>query len=107
MNQRAVFYTVFAGCAMLGSARADQSTAAPVATRLSDSHLHSASVDQLNRAYLECDSSATHRMLDPGEAALCSMVHEALKQRAFGGDFARMLAWWKSARVAAATVPRR
>jgi hypothetical protein len=35
-------------------------------------------------------------LLGFGDAAACSRVHEELKQRGFGGDWGRMLAWWKS-----------
>jgi len=106
MDQRVIFYTVFVACAMLGAAQAGQATAASAATRPSHSQLDTATVDQLKRTYLECEKGATERMLDSGEAALCSMVHEALKERGFGGDFERMLAWWRSERSAVATAPR-
>jgi hypothetical protein len=102
MNQRLIFYTVFVGCAMVGLARAEQTAVGSPAARLTHSRLEASSVEQLKRAYLECDRHATSRLLAMGDAAQCSTIHELLKARVFGGDFERMLAWWKAERVAAA-----
>jgi len=61
-------------------------------------HLASASVEALQRAYLECDHIATHTLLDLASAAHCSMVGEELKHRVFDGDFERLIAWWRANR---------
>lgn len=61
-------------------------------------HLASVSVEALQRTYLECDRVATHTLLDLGSAAHCSMVGEELKHRAFGGDFERLISWWRANR---------
>ena len=58
--------------------------------------------EELKSAYLACDRLAGSTFLDAGGAANCSLVHEELKQRVFGGDFARLLDWWQRERVAAA-----
>ena len=50
-------------------------------------------VDDLKRGYLACHEASTRRVLAMGEVMHCSVVYEALKQRAFGGDFERLLAW--------------
>lgn len=50
-------------------------------------------VDDLKRSYLACHDASTRRVLGMGEVMHCSVVYEALKQRAFGGDFERLLAW--------------
>ena len=71
------------------------------------SQLKGQTIDQLKIAYLDCDRRASVAMLDFADAANCSMVHEELKQRGFGGDWSRMLAWWKSAGVAAQSAHRR
>jgi hypothetical protein len=47
----------------------------------------------LKQAYIRCSREASQRALDIGEAALCSMVCEALFSRCFGGDFHAFLAW--------------
>lgn len=59
-------------------------------------HLASASVEALQHAYLECDHIATHTLLDLASAAHCSMVGEELKHRVFGGDFDRLVDWWRA-----------
>jgi len=56
-------------------------------------------VAQLKTAYLACDEQASERLLDMGSAALCSQVGEALKQRAFDGDFNRLIEWWRAAKA--------
>lgn len=43
----------------------------------------------------DCDYMATVNMLDFGEAAICSAAFERIKAEKFGGDFNKMLAWWK------------
>jgi hypothetical protein len=58
------------------------------------SHLDALTIDQLKTAYIECDQQASRTLLTLAESAECSMVHEALKQRAFAGNFDAMLAWW-------------
>jgi hypothetical protein len=45
-------------------------------------------------AFWRCDYAATQSGLDASTAQSCAEVHETLKQRRFGGDFARLLAWW-------------
>jgi hypothetical protein len=63
------------------------------------SHLAAVTIDELKAVYLACDRRASSALLDAAEAAHCSLIHEELKQRAFGGDYARLLAWWLSQRV--------
>lgn len=65
-------------------------------------HLASASVEALQRTYLECDRVATNTLLDLASAAHCSMVGEELKHRVFGGDLERLLAWWRANRLTGA-----
>jgi len=65
-------------------------------------HLASASIEALQRTYLECDRIATRTLLDLASAAHCSMVGEELKHRAFGGDFEQLLAWWRANKQAGA-----
>ena len=64
------------------------------------SHLAALTVDELKLMYLECNGRASQTLLGPGEAAHCSMAVEELKQRGFGGDFGRLLAWWHEQRRA-------
>ena len=105
MNRRVIFYTVFAGFATAGAARSEP--VIPGSPAWPERRLvEAASVEQLKRDYLECDRRASRSLLGFGDAAHCSLVHEALKERAFGGDFERMLAWWKSGKLASATLQR-
>ena len=64
------------------------------------SHLAALTVDELRHVYLECDRRAAQALLGAAEAAHCSMAAEELKQRGFGGDFGRLLAWWQAQRRA-------
>lgn len=56
-------------------------------------------IPRLKAQYLACDEEATHSVLDAGSAMRCSQIAEALKQRAFDGDFERLLQWWRSAKL--------
>ncbi len=78
-----------------------------VTAQAEPSHLPVQTVNQLKIAYLDCDRRASAALFDFGDAADCSMVHEQLKQRGFGGDWNRMFAWWNSERVAAEKARRR
>jgi hypothetical protein len=97
MNSRRIFYTLFVGCAIAGFSRAEPAVA-PAVVRADRGQPDAATIEQLKRAYLQCEHHATKGLLSQGDAALCSSVHEALKARAFDGDFDRMLAWWKSSK---------
>jgi hypothetical protein len=59
-------------------------------------------VRSLKAAYLRCERAAIERLLGPGDAANCSVIYEELLEVGFGGDFKRLLAWWRAERVAAA-----
>jgi len=75
-------------------------------------HLADISVEQLKGAYLECERRASRMLLDVDDSTACSMLHEELRQRGFGGNFRRMLAWWsahkqQNAEMAGSTDPNR
>lgn len=53
---------------------------------------------ELKRVYLACDLASSRTRLAMHEAMQCSIIHEELKQRVFGGDFDQMLAWWREQR---------
>ena len=50
---------------------------------------------ELKATYLRCARESSRRLLGFDEAALCTIVGEALKARSFGGDFNALLAWWR------------
>ncbi|HEX2529994.1 MAG TPA: hypothetical protein VHK70_00820 [Burkholderiaceae bacterium] len=62
------------------------------------SHLKPLTVKELKAIYLECDRAAATTLLDFTSAVECSMISEELLERGFGGNFDRMLEWWRSAR---------
>lgn len=53
----------------------------------------------LKQRYLSCARDAAERRLPLEEAAACSQASDLLLQQGFGGDLARMLAWWRSAQA--------
>lgn len=57
---------------------------------------HDASIDQLKAAYLWCDRTVTAGRLDAAGIMQCSVVYEALKHRAFHGDFERLHEWTRA-----------
>ena len=57
-------------------------------------------VSLLKAEYLACDRAATQAVLAAGAAAYCSTVAEELLTRGFGGDFERLLAWWRGEKQA-------
>lgn len=59
------------------------------------------SIPELKRVYLACDVASSADRLGAHEAMWCSIIHEELKKRAFGGDFDQMLTWWREQHGAA------
>jgi hypothetical protein len=50
----------------------------------------------IEHAFWDCDARATVEVLPTGDAVLCAMLGDELKQRRFDGDFAAMLDWWRA-----------
>ena len=65
------------------------------------SPLRALPVDQLKKTYLDCDRQTQARLVPFADAADCSIVADELLARGFGGDFSRLLAWWRSERESA------
>jgi hypothetical protein len=57
-------------------------------------HTQEVSVETLKGLYIECELRAMLEVMPAGEIARCSDVYEALKLRAFGGDWTRLRAWF-------------
>lgn len=67
---------------------------APLAHSQSASdELHSVPVEYLKRIYLSCAGAAVDGQLDNAGIMQCSVAYEVLKERAFDGDFLKLLAW--------------
>jgi hypothetical protein len=60
------------------------------------------SIEDLKLRYLDCERRAQSARLPGSDAALCSETYEALKLRAFGGDFRRLNEWYRRASPATA-----
>jgi hypothetical protein len=65
--------------------------------------LKSLSIAELKRGYLLCNYAAISGRLNSAAIPQCSILYEELKQRAFGGDFYKLLAWSKAQRSAPVT----
>lgn len=81
---------LFSACAGAASAQPAES---PVLAPSADDALRTASIDDLKRVYLQCNDAALGGRLGWPGVMGCSVIYETLKQRAFGGDFDRLLAW--------------
>jgi len=60
------------------------------------------SVETLKEIYVECERRAVQNALSSGDIARCSEVYEALKLRAFGGDWTLLRAWFQKLLLAEA-----
>jgi hypothetical protein len=58
-------------------------------------------VDALKVAYLACDRETSRGRMDPGIASRCMAISSELMQRAFEGDFDRLIAWWRTEKARA------
>lgn len=61
------------------------------------------SIDTLKAAYLACDRRMSSQRVDTTLAQRCGAIGEALQQRGFGGDFDRLIDWWRQERGADST----
>lgn len=52
--------------------------------------------DALEARFWACDVASTHTELSAAEGAQCVRWQDELKQRRFGGDFNRLLDWWRA-----------
>jgi hypothetical protein len=88
---KSVTFVVAASMALIFAA-----PTAPIARGQSlDGRPKDVSIDELKRFYLACDRAASDGRLDTAAFMQCSIVYEELKRRAFGGDFGKLLAWWR------------
>jgi hypothetical protein len=53
----------------------------------------------LEEIFWICDHAVTAGLVDASERAACGAVTEQLKMEKFGGDFEKMLDWWRANRV--------
>lgn len=67
--------------------------------------IEEASSAQLRTAYLECDRISAESRVDQNFMIVCQRVGDVLRDRDFGGDFERLLQWWRGTRQASRTNP--
>lgn len=53
-------------------------------------------IERLKTLYLHCERSAESNNLTTSEIQRCSEIYYDLKERAFGGEFARIRAWYET-----------
>lgn len=51
--------------------------------------------EALEARFWDCDVLSTETVLSPADGAQCVMWQDELKERRFGGDFTRLIAWWQ------------
>lgn len=108
---RTLFAVTVASVIGLGPADAQQARPAAAPPMTSGTAATTAlSVDELEQVFWLCDWRSMLEALDAGSYAVCAATADELKARRFGGDFDRMLAWWRQnkpaehARIGAARV---
>ena len=52
--------------------------------------------EALEARFWACDVASTRMVLSASDGAQCVRWQDELKQRRFGGDFARLLEWWRA-----------
>lgn len=73
--------------------------ATATATAAAQAHgIDAVNVEALKKHYLECERASTRGELDRDDIMACSVVYEVVKQRAFGGSYDALHAWWRQTR---------
>ena len=57
-------------------------------------------IAQLERQFWVCDYLGTTRGIEGLHSVTCNANYEALKQTKFGGDFEKLVAWWRLNKIA-------
>ena len=100
MKQRVVSVTkiVVMTIGVLGSVEAALAQQPQHTVAAPGSELSSARLTDLENAFWVCDYLATTR--GGSDIPTCTAVYEAVKQIKFGGDFDKLVAWWRQNKVA-------
>ena len=100
MKQRVVSVTkiVVTTIGVLGSVEIALAQEPQRMVAASASELSSAKLTNLEHAFWVCDYVATTR--GGSDVPTCTAVYEAVKQLKFGGDFDKLVAWWRQNKVA-------
>lgn len=81
----------FAAVLAAGSAWAEE----PIGAQSVAARLASADLSDLERAFWICDYTASIHGTSGTDSSACTAVYEAVKERKFGGDFDKLLDWWR------------
>ena len=54
-----------------------------------------ASLDEVEKAYWDCEFAAVQGTISFNEFASCTDLYEHLKKAKFSGDFDKLLVWWQ------------
>ena len=94
--KKIIVLTTLTAALAAGSASAEQTISAQsVAARLA-----SVGLADLEDAFWVCDYTAATRGPTGNDITVCTAVYEAIKDRKFGGDFDKLLDWWRQNKVA-------
>jgi hypothetical protein len=93
---KAAAVTALAAALVAGGASAEQSNGAHSVPPV---EVPSAGLADLEGAFWACDYIATTRGTANVDITACTAVYDAMKERKFGGDFDKLLAWWQQNKV--------
>jgi hypothetical protein len=54
-----------------------------------------AHITEAEKRFWACENASRDRVLDTGDAVLCSGAYELLLKERFGGRFSDLLSWWQ------------
>lgn len=58
-----------------------------------------AEIGDLEKAFWVCDWAATTSRIDDQQAIVCGKITTELTEQKFGGDFDKLVAWWRENKV--------
>lgn len=91
----AILTMLMASCSLGQAQNQLKETAEGNSKAIREALVHMSEQD-LKGLYLSCSNASSKRLLDMGEAIVCSTGAEELKNRIFLGNFEETLAWWRS-----------
>ena len=93
----AVFFQSPARSTPLDVGTAAEAAAAVAATK---GHGTATSIAELERQFWICDYLGTTRGIEGPHGVACGANYEELKQTKFGGDFEKLVTWWRLNKIA-------
>jgi len=96
-STKAAAFATLAAALVAGAASAEQTTDAD---SVPPGKAASVRLADLENAFWVCDYTATTSRAAELDVTACVAVYDAMKERKFGGDFHKLLAWWQQNKVA-------